>query len=87
MVGLHYVMIATSRAKEEATHVVRVQLDYSVRVDIKFLGISGRQLIVDVGESVCCGWFGLGGAHACLVLVMLPFRVSTDTGQYFAALV
>ena len=56
-------MIDSARADGEATHVVRVQLSGRVCVDVKFLGLSGRYLIVDVGERVLRGWFGLGGAR------------------------
>ena len=57
-------MITAARVDGEATQVVRVQLANRVCVDVKFLGLLGRQLIVDVGERVLRGWFGFGGAHA-----------------------
>ena len=57
-------MIAAARADGEATHVVCVQLANRVYVDVEFLGLLGRHLIVDVGERVISGCFGLGGARA-----------------------
>ena len=57
-------MITAARADGEATHAVCIQLANRVYVDIKLLGLLGRQLIVDVGERVLRGWFGLGGARA-----------------------
>ena len=62
--GKHNVIIAAARADREATHVVRVQLDNRVCVDVELFGLLGSQLIVGVGKRVICGWFGLGGVRA-----------------------
>ena len=76
-------MIAAVRADGESTHVVRVQLAYRVCVDVKFLGIRGRQLIVDVGERVFRGWFWLGGSHAWSGLGQVTFQGLNRYGAVF----
>ena len=76
-------MIAAARADGEATHVVRVQLSNRVCVDVKFLGLIGRQIIVDVGERVICGWFGLGGACALSGMVHVTLQGLNRDGAVF----
>ena len=80
-------MIAAARADGQANHVVRIQLANRVCVDVKFLGLCGRQMIVDVGERVLRGWFGLGRAHAFSGLGYVTLQGINRDGQYFSALV
>ena len=80
-------MIAAARADSEATHVVRVQLAYRVCVEVNFLGLRGRQLIVDVGERVLCGLFGIVGARALSGLGHVTLQGINRDGAVFCCIV
>ena len=82
----HYVVVAAARADGEAAHVVSVELADGFHDDKQFVGALGRELTGDVGGGTSAAGLGLVERVPCLDWVMWPRIVSTETGQYLAAL-